>query len=127
MISSIFLAPLPASRYFRFVSFAPNIKVVGRIQLLIGGWREGSSSPCLAPSGCRGKKLFPLSNYRCKPCCTLKVGLMALGMQTGRGWACGFVCSTFREPGLSHVIYGYSQLPSKDRVRLLARQPPASI
>ena len=45
MISSIFLAPLLASRYFRFFSFAPNIKVVGRIRLLIGGGGKAEAHP----------------------------------------------------------------------------------
>lgn len=112
MIFSIFLAPLFASRYFRFFSFAPNIKVVGRIRLLIGGGGKAEAHPLAQlPLVAEGRS--------CSPCQitgvtrTLQVGLMALGMQTGRGWACGFVCLTFREPGLSHVIYGYSQLPSK--------------
>ena len=124
-LPSFLLLFLP-SRYFPFFSFGPNIKVVGRIQLLVGGGGKTEVHPLAQLS-------LVAEGRSCSPCQItgatriLQVGLMALGVLTGRGWACGFVCLTFRQPGLSHVIYGYSRLPSKDRVRLLTRQPPASI
>ena len=80
MISSIFLAPLPASRYFRFFSFAPNIKVVGRIRLLIGGGGKAAHPLAQLPLVAEGRS--------CSPCQIIGASLVAHLKWASWPWVC---------------------------------------
>lgn len=120
------------SSYPFFFPSAPNIKVVGRIWLLIRGGEKAELHFCFFFCSSQTRKVrSPLSQ---RPLVAegragLLVKLQAwqrhfkwdyvpLRALTDQGWAWHFVYLTSVEPDLSFVVRGYSSLPSKGRAGL---------